>query len=282
MIEEQQWESRYLNSAAGRIHYQDAGAGDTPPLILIHGGGPGAYGWSNYRRNAGPLSRNRRVIVIDLPGYGQSEARPVDEAGIYGANARAVLELMDALNIGKVSLVGNSLGGGISLRLALDHPERVDRLILMGPGGSIGATSTFPSEGLQRMLDFYEGEGPSLEKLRKVVDLLVYDPSVITESLLEERLATAQSPQTLKNPPLRRQAANPRNELWRENLAGLTHRTLLIWGREDKVLPLDMSFILLKLIPNADLHVFSKCGHWAQWEKADVFNQLVDQFLLAS
>lgn len=282
MNEEQKWDSRFVESAAGRIHYQDGGAGDASPLILIHGGGPGAYGWSNYRKNAGPLSKNRRVIVVDLPGYGQSEARPHGESGIYGTNADAVLELMDALKIGKASLVGNSLGGGTSLRLALDHPERVDRMILMGPGGSLAATSTFPSEGLQRMLDFYEGEGPTLEKLRRVTDLLVYDGSTITDKLLEERLATAQSPQTMKNPPLRRQAGNRKNDLWRESLQDLQHRTLLIWGREDKVLPLDMSFILLKQIPNADLYVFSKCGHWAQWEKADEFNRLVDQFLLAS
>lgn len=267
---------KYIESKKGRICYQEEG--DGPAVILIHGGGPGAYGFSNFRRNIGPLSKSNRVIVIDLPGFGGSDVRDTS-SGIFSANALATLELMDALGLQQTSLVGNSLGGGTSLRLALDHPERVSKLVLMGPGGSLPATSTFPSEGLSRMLTFYDGDGPSLEKLERVLDLLVFDRSTITPELVEERYRTATLPQTLKNPPLRGQAHHPNNELWKADIDKLPHPTLLIWGREDRVLPLDMAFVLLKRIPKADMHIFSRCGHWAQWERADEFNQLVGDFL---
>lgn len=270
-------ERHFVNSRKGRIAYSEAGEG--PPVILIHGGGPGAYGYSNYRKNFRPLAeRGHRVVIIDLPGYGQSEHRDTSE-GIYAPLAQATLELLDHLQLSQASLVGNSLGGGTSLRLALDHPDRVDKLILMGPGGGIPVTSTFPSEGLSRMLTFYDGEGPTLEKLERVIDLLVFDRSTITPELIQERFKTATLPQTLAHPPLRGQAYNKKNELWREDLEQLHHRTLLIWGRDDRVLPLDIAFMFLKRIPNADLHVLSRCGHWAQWERAEEFNQLVADFL---
>jgi pimeloyl-ACP methyl ester carboxylesterase len=149
----------------------------------------------------------------------------------------------------------------------------------MGTGGGVPVTSPFPTEGLLRMLTFYDGEGPTLEKLRRVIDLLVFDPSAITEDLIQERFRTATLPQTLANPPLRGRGYNPKDDLWREPLYALQCPTLLIWGREDRVMPLDAAFILLRTIPNAELHVFPQCGHWAQWEKADAFNLLVQDFL---
>jgi 4,5:9,10-diseco-3-hydroxy-5,9,17-trioxoandrosta-1(10),2-diene-4-oate hydrolase len=277
MPTEIQPETRFVNAPKGRIAYSEAGAG--PAVVLLHGGGPGAYGYSNYRKNFRALAeRGNRVVIIDLPGYGQSEYRDSSE-GVYVPLAEATLELLDHLDLPQASLVGNSLGGGTSLRLALDHPDRVGKLILMGPGGGLPATSTFPTEGLLRMLTFYDGEGPTIEKLDRVIDLLVYDRSTITPELIKERFKTATLPQTMAHPPLRGQAYNKKNDLWREELERLQHRTLLIWGQEDRVLPLDVAFMFLKRIPNADLHVFSKCGHWAQWERADEFNELVADFL---
>lgn len=276
MSEETGMVSHYVESPAGRLHYQVAGEGK--PVVLIHGGGPGAYGYSNFRRNVKALSGENKVVVIDLPGFGQSDSRAAP-GSIFATMADGLLEILDHARIQKASLVGNSLGGGTSLRFTLDHPERVDKLVLMGTGGSLPITSTFPTEGLLRMLHFYDGEGPSLEKLRRVIELLVFDPGAIPDELLEERLRTATLPQTMANPPLKGRGHNPLDDLWREPLYQLSHRTLVIWGREDRVVPLDAAFILLKTIPNADLHVFSKCGHWAQWEKADEFNQLVGEFL---
>jgi len=268
--------SKFVNSPRGKIHYHDVGEGEA--TILIHGGGPGAYGYSNYRRNIGSLSQGRRIITLDLPGYGQSDSRDAP-GSIWEPLAGAVLELVDQEKLDKVSFVGNSLGGGTSLRFALDHPDRTRKLVLMGPGGSLPATSTFPTEGLLRMLTFYANEGPTIEKLKRVVDLLVFDPSQISDELIAERFKTATLPHTMANPPLKGRGYNPKDDLWREPLNMLPHETLIIWGREDRVLPLDMAFILLKNIPKAELHVFPNCGHWAQWEKADEFNLLVGNFL---
>jgi 4,5:9,10-diseco-3-hydroxy-5,9,17-trioxoandrosta-1(10),2-diene-4-oate hydrolase len=268
--------SRYIEADAGKLHYHEAGTG--PAVILLHGGGPGAYGFSNFRRNVDALALRYRVIVLDLPGYGGSESRPAPQ-GLFDPMARALGDLMDGIGLQRASLVGNSLGGGTAIRFALDQPSRVQRLVLMGPGGSLPMTSTFPTEGLMRMLKFYDGEGPTLEKLRRVIDLLVFDPAGISEELIAERFKAATLPQTLSNPPLRGRGWNPKDDLWREPLYTLDHPTLILWGREDRVLPLDAAFLLLKTLPRAELHVFPRCGHWAQWEKAEEFNELVGNFL---
>jgi 2-hydroxy-6-oxonona-2,4-dienedioate hydrolase/4,5:9,10-diseco-3-hydroxy-5,9,17-trioxoandrosta-1(10),2-diene-4-oate hydrolase len=259
-----------------QLHYSELGQGK--PLILLHGGGPGAYGVSNYRRNIEFLARTNRVIVVDMPGYGKSDPIPAP-GGMFDALAEQLLGWMKAIGLDKASIVGNSLGGGTALRMALSDPARVDRLVLMGPGGGLPVLSPFPTEGLLRMLTFYDGDGPSPEKLKRVIELLVFDPSSISAELLDERYKTATLPQTLANPPLRGRGANPADDLWKLALGTLQQPTLIVWGREDRVLPLDAAFVFLKTIPNAQLHVFPKCGHWAQWEKADEFNALVADFI---
>ncbi|UYO47653.1 alpha/beta fold hydrolase [Rhodopseudomonas palustris] len=265
-----EFKGKQVDVLGARTHYYDVGQGEA--TILIHGGGPGASGLSNYRKNIEALAAKRRVIVFDLPGYGQTEGKLKDGA-IYEALGDFTRAFMDAIGVDKASFVGNSLGGGTSLTVALRAPERVNRLVLMGTGGSQAVFSPMPTEGLMRMARFNAGSGPSMEKLKAVLDLLVYDQSTITEALMKERLEAASRSDTIdifKRPGL---------DLWREDLASLKHRTLIVWGREDRVVPFDSSFILLKSIPNAQLHVYPKCGHWAQWEKADEFNALVADFL---
>jgi len=257
------------------IHFLETGAG--MPTILIHGSGAGASGISNFRRNL-QLAHRRRLIIVDLPGYGRSPTREMP-GGIFDAMAGWITGFMDQLSIPTANFVGNSLGGGIAVRIALNHPERVNRMVLMGCGGSLSVFSVFPTDGLLQMINFYDGEGPTREKLRAIMTKLVYDPSVITESLLQERLQVAMRPDVMANPPLRGRGYNPDDDLWRDELYRLSHETLLVWGREDRIMPLDAAFPLLKLIRNSRLHVFPQCGHWAQLEKADEFNTLVDDFL---
>jgi len=262
--------AKFIDVDGTRTRYHDVGQGE--PTILIHGGGPGASGLSNYRKNLEPLAAGRRVIVIDLPGFGETEGK-LKDGPIFAAMGDFVRAFMDAIKIDKASFVGNSLGGATSLMVALRAPDRVNRLVLMGTGGSQAIFSPMPTEGLRRMAMFHGGEGPTLKKLKGVIDLLVFDSSSITEELMAERLKAATRTDVIdifKRPPM---------DIWRENLASLKHKTLLVWGRDDRVVPLDSSFILLKTMPNAQLHVYPKCGHWAQWERADQFNRIVDDFL---
>ena len=176
--------SKYADAGDLRSHYNEAGTGT--PLLLIHGGGPGASGWSNYRRNVDALAQNFRVLVIDLPGFGKS-SRTIPHDKLFTYLSGAVRDFFDALGIDKAHMVGNSLGGGTTLKFALDYPDRVDKFVLMGPGGSVPTFTPMPTEGIARLLGYYEGDGPSREKLRAFIDVMVYDKSEMTEELLEER-----------------------------------------------------------------------------------------------
>ena len=272
-------ESRFVDVAGTAIHYHDMGQG--PVLIMLHGSGPGASGWSNYNRNAEQLSRSWRVIIPDLPGFGKSDMKPVDGA-IPGWWANAVVGLMDGLGIEKASFVGNSMGGMVTLKIALTNPDRVDRMVLMGPGGGTPVFSIWPTPPIITLMTAYEGEGINAAKVRAFISACLYDQSVITDELIAQRLEAALDPRIVAQPPMRIGPAGPFEELWRDPAMGkLQHQTLIIWGREDRVLPLDTGMILLKQLPNAQLQVFPKCGHWAQWEHPGRFNRVVASFLAA-
>jgi 2-hydroxy-6-oxonona-2,4-dienedioate hydrolase/4,5:9,10-diseco-3-hydroxy-5,9,17-trioxoandrosta-1(10),2-diene-4-oate hydrolase len=268
--------SRRIKAGGVDLHYHDSGSGF--PVVLLHGGGPGASGWSNFGRNVAPLAQHWRVLVPDLPGFGKSQRVTLEERA-FGFYSGVMRDFLQELDIPQAHFVGNSLGGGTALKLALDHPANVGRLVLMGTGGSLPVFSATPTEGVRRLFDFYAGTGPSMQKLRSFIDLLVYDASAITDELLAARYAAATLPEVIANPPLKFKGRPPLEDLWREELGVLKHDVLLVNGREDRVVPLDSAFLLLKLIPNARLHVLPKCGHWAQWEHADEFNALVHGFL---
>lgn len=260
-----------------RIHYDEAGAG--PALIFVHGGGPGSSGLSNFSRNMAAFAARYRVIAIDLPGYGQSTKLKISEP-LWGYYAKVLAGFIDAMGLGKAHLVGNSLGGASALKTALDFPDKVDRLVLMGPGGGYSLFEKQPSDGIRSLVSFYLPPGPSIERLRQFLQYLVYDPSTVTDELLRERLDRAMDPETAEFMPLRLGPnMAPIEDLWRERLDQVPHETLIIWGRDDRVNPLDQGLILARQIPNARLLVMPKCGHWAQWEKADEFNRTVTAFL---
>ncbi|WP_016743937.1 alpha/beta fold hydrolase [Rhizorhabdus wittichii] len=269
-------QSHFADVDGVKYHYHDIGTGE--PLILIHGGGPGASGWSNYSRNVEALSRQFRLIIPDLVGYGQSD-KPVLEGSRFGIYAKGMLGLMSRIGIEKVHVVGNSLGGGTAIKMALEAPDRIGRLILMGPAGLLAPSTPMPTLGVRQIMEFYGGEGPTREKLRAFLQTMVYDSSFLTEELLDGRIAAATQPDLLANPPLGRGGPPPIEALWKENLAGITHDTLILWGREDRVNPMDMHLTLLAQLPNAQFTVFTRCGHWVQWEKAKAFNALVASFV---
>ncbi|QUD90348.1 alpha/beta fold hydrolase [Phenylobacterium montanum] len=269
--------SRFVEFDGLRVHYNEAGAG--PALIFVHGGGPGSSGLSNFSRNMAAFADRYRVIAIDLPGYGQSTKLKIS-APLWGYYAKVLAGFIDALGLGKAHLIGNSLGGAASLKTAVDFPDKVDRLVLMGPGGGYSLFEKQPSDGIISLVTFYTPPGPSMERLRQFLKYLVFDPASVTDELLQERLDRALDPETAEFMPLRvGPSMAPIEDLWRERLDRLPHETLIIWGREDRVNPMDQGLILARQIPNARFLVMPKCGHWAQWEKADEFNRTVAAFL---
>lgn len=267
-----------LVKIAGKdIFYLEMGSGE--PLVLLHGGGPGASGWSNYNRNAQVLSTRYRVIIPDLPGYGRSNKDPITGPR-YTHYASAMIGLLDTLGLKKAHVVGNSLGGGTALKMALDAPSRVGKLILMGPAGLVSAYQTIPTEGARLIFEYYGGSGPSREKLETFIRLMIYDSSKLTKELLEDRYQASIEPALVANPPLGRGQPPVLEELWRDaRLASLPHSTLVLWGRNDRVNPLYTAEILMNQLPNARMVSFTQCGHWVQWEKATAFNAIVTSFL---
>jgi 4,5:9,10-diseco-3-hydroxy-5,9,17-trioxoandrosta-1(10),2-diene-4-oate hydrolase len=273
--------------AAG-LHYHEAGpaSGESAaatPVVMLHGGGPGASAWSNFGPNLGVFADRFRTLMVDQPGFGRSDKPPV--VGNYFTFASdALAGLLDDLGIDRVHLVGNSLGGGTAVRFALRYPERASRLVLMGPGGlSLGVFAPDPTEGVKRLMEFPAPPGPSKEKLAAFLRTLVFDQRLITDELVEERFAAASEPAALAaaaslGASFFDPATAEDGMLWRE-AHRLRNRVLLVWGREDRVNPLDGALVALKLIRRAQLHVFGGCGHWAQLEKFDEFNQLVISFL---
>ncbi|MBB3051252.1 4,5:9,10-diseco-3-hydroxy-5,9,17-trioxoandrosta-1(10),2-diene-4-oate hydrolase [Prauserella isguenensis] len=276
-------EGSYVTTADGlRLHYHEAGTEHADTVILLHGGGPGASAWSNFSRNIPELAKTFRTIAVDQPGFGRSD-KPTGHPQYFVHSSSAVVGLMDALGIEKAHLIGNSLGGGAAVRLALDHPDRAGRLVLMGPGGlSVNLFAPDPTEGVKNLARFAAPPGPSKEKLEEFLRVMVYDQSLITDELVEERFAAASTPESLAAMgAMGASFAGPDYELgmlWRE-AHRLRQRVLLIWGREDRVNPLDGALVALKTIPRAQLHVFGRCGHWAQLECFDEFNRIATDFL---
>jgi pimeloyl-ACP methyl ester carboxylesterase len=249
-------------------------AGDGPAVILVHGSGPGVTAYANWRLVLPALSQTFHVIAPDMVGFGFSE-RPSDVT--YGVQTWAdqVVGLMDSLGIQKASLVGNSFGGAIALRIAAQQPERVGSLVLMG---SMGVD--FPiTEGLERVW----GYEPSFENMRKVLDVFAYDRKLAPDELAEVRYRASMQPGFQESyaamfpPPRQRWVDAMRTD--DDEIRQLRHRTLIVHGREDKVIPLETSINLVQLIDDAELHVYPHCGHWTMIERSDDFNRLVHEFL---
>ncbi|MEU2031703.1 4,5:9,10-diseco-3-hydroxy-5,9,17-trioxoandrosta-1(10),2-diene-4-oate hydrolase [Nocardia amamiensis] len=274
--------SRYAQVRPGlRLHYHEAGVGNGPTIVLLHGGGPGASSWSNFARNIPVLAEHFHVLAVDQPGYGRSD-KPTEHPQYFVHSASALKDLLDHLQItSRVHLLGNSLGGGAAVRFALDYPDRAGKLILMGPGGlSTNLFAPDPTEGVKLLAKFnYE---PTRENLEAFLRIMVFDQSLITDELIDERFAAASTPESLAaTRAMGKSFASADFEkgmLWRDAYQ-LRQPVLLIWGREDRVNPLDGALVATKLIPRAQLHVFGGCGHWAQLEKFPEFNRLAIDFL---
>jgi 2,6-dioxo-6-phenylhexa-3-enoate hydrolase len=263
--------SKYAQVGDFRLHYNEAGTG--PAVVMLHGGGPGASGWSNFQRNVGPFSERHRTLLVDMPGFGKSDSVVVTEPRSQ-LTARAVCGLLDSLRIERASFVGNSMGGAASINFAIDFPDRVDKLVVMGSAGA--GQSLFvpmPTEGIKVLNQVFDN--PTADGMRRLIQLMVYDASFLTEELLEGRLQAALNPGHLE---ARKKSSSAQRNFAAE-LGNIKAKTLIIWGRDDRVVPLDTGLRLLWSIPGAQMHVFGNCGHWAQFEHAEEFNRLVVDFL---
>jgi pimeloyl-ACP methyl ester carboxylesterase len=263
---------QYADVRGVRTHYHAAGAGD--PVIMLHGSGPGVSAWANWRLSLPALAGRFRVLAPDIVGFGHTE-RPDDVRYSLRTWTDHVWDFADALGVERFSIVGNSLGGRIALEMAGERPDRVASMVLMGSPG-VGMT---PTEGLAA-LRAYE---PSLDNMRALLKgYFAVDPALITEDLVRIRYEASAAPGA--HEAYDAMFHDPRHAggdlgITSEAVEAIRTPTLLVHGREDRVVPVEVSQTMVRLLPDADLHVFARCGHWTQIERSDEFNDLVGVWL---
>ncbi|MFD6396469.1 alpha/beta fold hydrolase [Nocardia sp. NPDC060249] len=272
---------REITTDAGVLRYHEAGEG--PPLLLLHGSGPGVTGWRNFRGNLAAFAQRFRCLVLEFPGFGVSD----DFGGHPMITALdSVVRFVDALGLDRVDIIGNSMGGGVALNYAIAHPERVGKLVTIGGIGR-NLFSPGPGEGIKLLQEFTEE--PTRERLVQWLHSMVYDPAMVTEELIEERWTQATDPATLDSARrmyskaafammIKAMEASDAPPPW-AMLHKVAAPTLITWGRDDRVSPLDMALIPMRTIPRAELHVFPNCGHWAMIERKIEFESAVLAFL---
>ena len=262
-----------------RLHYNDVGQG-RQTVVLLHGSGPGASGWANFHRNIEPLVQaGYRVLLLDCPGWSKSDGI-VSTGSRSDLNARCLHAVLDGLGIADpVHIIGNSMGAHSAVAFALAYPARVGRLVLMG--GGTGGPSQFvpmPTEGIKLIGALYRD--PTVDNLKRMMSVFVYDASSLTEELYQQRLANILARRDHLDNFVQSLQANPRQfPDYGHRLGEIRARTLVIWGRDDRFVPLDVGLRLIWGIPQAEMHIFNQCGHWAQWEHAQRFNPMVVDFL---
>ncbi len=258
--------------AAGiRTNYHDVGSG--PPLLLLHGSGPGVSAWANWRLNLPVLSKERRVVAPDIVGFGFTD-RPEGVQYNLETWVKHAVGFLDAMKLDRVDVVGNSFGGALTLALAVRHPSRVRRLVLMGAAGT--------KFDLTPGLDTAWGYTPSFENMRKMLDIFAFNRKLVTDDLAKARYEAGMRPGVQEAYAAMFPAPRQR---WIEALStpddalrALPNDVMMIHGREDLVVPMSSSLRMLELIPRSQLHVFGQCGHWTQIEHAARFCKLVLNF----
>ncbi|WP_068262036.1 alpha/beta fold hydrolase [Janibacter limosus] len=268
---------RFVQTSTHRIHYNEAGSGH--PVILLHGSGPGSTGWSNFRTNIATLAQDFHVYAVDMPGWGQSDTQTAETGYDHVA---ALIAFMDALDIDRAALVGNSMGGITSISTAILHPERVSHLISMGapvPGQNTWGANGL-SEGLKVLFRTYQN--PTIENMKEVTEVMAFDPALTSGDLaalrLEAALAHPEHLDSWNNAP----GGNPLSTEYfgyGPRLAEITAPTLALHGRDDRVVSYEQSLRLVSAVDNARLLLINRCGHWAQIEHAVEFNRVVRDFI---
>lgn len=264
--------AKSINTGNFTTNYHDEGEGF--PVLLVHGSGPGVSAWANWRLVIPKLATSRRVIAPDMVGFGYTD-RPEGMKYNMKTWAKQAIDFLDALGIEKTDIVGNSFGGALALALAIDYPERIRKIVLMG---SMGINFKI-TEGL----DLVWGYQPTVKNMKRIISLFVYDSRIATDDLAKMRyeasieLGFQESFSSMFPEP--RQKWVELMTRTDEEISNIKQPTLVIHGREDQVIPVENSYKLANLIDDAELHVFGHCGHWTQIEQNDKFIKLVDNFL---
>lgn len=275
--------SRTVQTSRWKLRYNEAGEGH--PVILLHGTGPGATGWSNFSQNVPGLSRNFRTITLDFPGWGGSDIFDCTGESRNTANAEAVKLLMDELGIEKAALVGNSMGGAAVIEFMANYPDRISHAVTMGSGLFTLPPLFSPggmSEGIRVLVETYQNPSPA--NFKRLVQVMVYDSSFATDALAEQRSRDALAvPEHLSN-WLKWPMGNPKGpfgdlEHTLGKLAASKVPTLMIHGRDDRTVQLETTLKVFGLIPNSRAVILNRCGHWAQVEHAAEFERLVTSFV---
>lgn len=262
---------RKIDAAGISTNYHDEGDGF--PVLLIHGSGPGVSAWANWRLNLPELAKEFRVIAPDIVGFGFTE-RPPDISYDLETWKKHLIGLLDALELDKVGLVGNSFGGALTLAIAAEVPDRVERFVLMGSAGL-----SFPiTDALERIW----GYEPSIEEMRYMLDLMAFDRGLVNDELAELRYRASiregfQESYSAMFPAPRQERLDALTTP-EDTISAIPHEALVIHGREDRILPVEVAYRLVSLLDKAQLHVFGRCGHWTQIEHAQRFNRLVADF----
>ena len=264
--------SHFIEVEGLKLHYNEIGEGDV--VLCLHGGGPGATAWSNFKQNIPAVAANHRMLMLDMPAYGKSEFSDGSQEDFFDFMGRILEAYLTAMGIdGAVDIIGNSLGGQAALGLELHNPARTGHLILIGsqPTSAGIVIQPQPQEALNNIMKYYAGEGPTLDKMRRLVEALLYDSSWVSDETLQERLEASRDPGQMRLLSL------PRRDLYME-LGDIACPTLLIWGQEDKGGALEVGLQMLKKFQNASMVIFQRCGHWAQVEHQQDFERVVLNF----
>lgn len=263
---------RFVNIGDGlRMHYAECGEG--APVIFVHGSGPGASGHSNFADNMQEFARaGFRAIAVDLLGYGDS-SKPIDRRYTLDLHVPALRKFVHQLNLARVSLIGNSLGGAVSMRFAMDYPDVTDRLVLLAPGGLAPRGRYLRMPGIRAMMWSQLGPGgPTLKKLQGVFDKQLYDPSQLSKELVEQRFQVALTQPRRVYKTLKVDNLLPR-------LGEIHCPTLAFWGTDDKFCPVETAIPMTQGIRDCRTILIARCGHWAQVEHPELFNREAIRFL---
>ena len=273
MVVEAVPEGKYADVGGGvTMHYHEAGSGDRGVVLFVHGSGPGASGWSNFKGNYPFLAeRGYRTIVPDTMGYGYS-SKPEEGAFSLDDVAAQYEALLDALGVDRATVIGNSQGGAIAITMALNYPELVQKLVLMAPGGLEQRETYMEMEGIKAMIRVLYKEGISKETMRKVFSLQLSDPSKITNEIIEERFQVAMTQH--KDNIARIRVANQE-----DRLAEIRCPVLCFWGADDKFCPSSGAAKIAERCANSRTMLISRCGHWVMVEYQKLFNELTLQFV---